>query len=301
MRHVSFDPSTLVGDARTWWDAWAATAEAATAQAIAAWEGGQDPSFVMPIWKQLKDWLLANVFHGKCAYCEAKIPRATYQAEHYRPKGRVAVKDAATGQSAVVKVRDPRGQEVDHPGYFWLAYHWKNLLPACEFCNTRRGKRDQFPIATGHEHLLLKRLTAQEVATLQAPSRVSETWPDRYYLDPDDLNLLEDPLLLHPYYDEPREHLHFGERGIVAAFEGSDKGPASLKVYDLDDEKLREARQIQQERALSQFFDALRFHERDGFKKAVEEAEARIEDFQLGKEAYSAAALDYVDLWRPRG
>ncbi len=301
MRHVTFDPAALSGDARGWWDAWAADAEAATMRAIGAWERGEDPSFDSAVWGRLKEWLLAHVFYDKCAYCESKIVRFSGHAEHFRPKGRVAVKDQATGRSVLIKARDPRDAEVDHPGYFWLAYHWKNLLPSCEACNTRRGKRDQFPVTAGRSHVLLKRLTAQEARDLGARGRASVTWPEYYYLDPDELDRLEGPLLLHPYRDEPRQHLRFGEFGLVAAVEGSELGRASVVVYDLEDERLRIERQKQQERAATQFQMTLICCLARGLRQAIAQADAKLEDFQAGKEAYSAAALDYVDMLRPRG
>ena len=92
------------------------------------------------------DWVkaaLEELFHRKCAYCEAPIgAEADWNVEHFRPKGRVAERHG-------------------HPGYYWLAYEWLNLYPVCEHCNQRRkdrplwgdlqfaeagGKQDQFPL-----------------------------------------------------------------------------------------------------------------------------------------------------------
>jgi len=65
---------------------------------------------------------LATLFHGKCAYCETFYSASSpVDVEHYRPKGSVdGVKD--------------------HPGYWWLAMRWENLLPSCIDCNRRRGQ-----------------------------------------------------------------------------------------------------------------------------------------------------------------
>ena len=66
---------------------------------------------------------LEDLFHGKCAYCESfYAAQAPVDIEHYRPKG--AVED------------DP-----DHPGYWWLAMAWENLLPSCIDCNRRRRQK----------------------------------------------------------------------------------------------------------------------------------------------------------------
>jgi 5-methylcytosine-specific restriction endonuclease McrA len=60
------------------------------------------------------------LFHGKCAYCESYIKAVQpTDIEHFRPKGRVA--DCPT-----------------HPGYWWLAASWDNLLASCIDCNRRR-------------------------------------------------------------------------------------------------------------------------------------------------------------------
>ncbi len=63
---------------------------------------------------------LESLFYGKCAYCEARYAhQAPVEIEHFRPKG------ALEGE-------DP------HPGYWWLAAKWENLVPSCIDCNRRR-------------------------------------------------------------------------------------------------------------------------------------------------------------------
>lgn len=63
---------------------------------------------------------LDALFHGKCAYCESSIKAVQpTDIEHFRPKGRVAECPA-------------------HPGYWWLAASWDNLLASCIDCNRRR-------------------------------------------------------------------------------------------------------------------------------------------------------------------
>lgn len=85
----------------------------------------QEPEFPSK-WKIVKDHLI-DLFHGKCAYCEAKFTATGFgDVEHYRPKGRV------------------HGQQ--GPGYYWLAYEPSNYLPSCQICN-QRAKGDNFPIS----------------------------------------------------------------------------------------------------------------------------------------------------------
>ena len=67
---------------------------------------------------------LSDLYFDKCAYCETKDPE--FEIEHYRPKAGV--------------------EDTTHHGYFWLAYEWSNLLPACHDCNKKRSKSTKFPI-----------------------------------------------------------------------------------------------------------------------------------------------------------
>lgn len=63
---------------------------------------------------------LEALFHGKCAYCESRYDICgPVDIEHFRPKGGIDGVD-------------------DHPGYWWLAADWSNLLPSCLDCNRRR-------------------------------------------------------------------------------------------------------------------------------------------------------------------
>lgn len=73
---------------------------------------------------------------GKCWYVECKSPGADNDIDHYRPKSSVA-------------------QDPTHPGYYWLAFDWKNLRLSCQRANRRRrdpeigetgGKGDNFPL-----------------------------------------------------------------------------------------------------------------------------------------------------------
>ncbi len=210
MIYIKFDPSALSGEKKTWWNLWQSKAKKATEKAI---EGGGAPDFSFndEIWKELKRWLLENVFNGKCAYCERKI---TYGVmDHYRPKKSVK---GFEGEPHV----DVHCEDRPHPGYYWLAYHWKNLVPACDRCNTGH-KRNLFPVGK---------------ARISSPGEAA---------DPDSLDKLEDPLLLHPYRGaehDPKFHLQFVETGGVVAIDGSPKGENSIIIYGLDSSDLRNER-----------------------------------------------------------
>lgn len=74
---------------------------------------------------------LVDMHHGKCCYCESKVRHTgPGTIDHYRPK-------AASQQQ--------KGTPFIRPGYYWLAYHWKNLLFACVACN-QTHKQNLFPL-----------------------------------------------------------------------------------------------------------------------------------------------------------
>lgn len=297
MKSIQFDPSTLSGDKKDWWDKWQARADAATIAAIDAWEQGGEITFKETVWAELKAWLLEHVFHDKCAYCETRAVRFPGHAEHFRPKGRVDVRDPATGKSIPASVEWPNGKTAPHPGYFWLAYNWKNLLPACQDCNSGRGKQNQFPLPGKKMPTLITKLTAADVKRLAARARASVKFKDRYYLDPDALDEIETPEILNPYHDDPHQHLRFGEGGIVAAVDNSPRGLESIRVYQLDEDKLRVERQRQQKRAA--FVFKVQFGQglvNGDAVAALAQAQNALADFQNGVEEYSVAALDYIDI-----
>jgi len=297
MKKVEFDPSALTGAQKTWWDAWQAKADGATLAAIDAWEKGEEIKYKDAVWGELKEWLLDNVFHGKCAYCETLAPRFPGHAEHFRPKGRVDVRDPKTGKSVPVSVEWPNGKVATHPGYFWLAYHWKNLLPACQDCNSGRGKQNQFPLPGSKTPTLVPRLSGADAKRLAARARASVTFKERYYLDPDALDELETPQILNPYRDDPHQHLRFGEGGIVAEVDGSARGAESIRVYQLRDDKLRADRQRQQKKAELIFKSQLSAGILLGKpSEALAAAQKALAAFQDGTEEYSVAALDYIEL-----
>jgi hypothetical protein len=178
---------------------------------------GHKPDIDERLYKEMRSFLMSR-FHNKCAYCETSILRYTVDVEHYRPKARVT--DA---NRRVVKVSH-MGNEYDHPGYFWEVYDWKNLLPSCEFCNRRRyhdaqdatwGKETSFPVEQ-----------------------------DRYAW-PWDSNDQEKPLLIHPRFDDPNEHLMFirdtnRETGnLFCCVKDKDvRGVTTIHVLGLNDERL---------------------------------------------------------------
>ena len=129
------------------------------------------------LWGDLKNWLLDNVFNQKCAYCERRRYKEATDAEHYRPKG--GVKHARFQGDSPVQITGPDGVARPHPGYFWLALDWHNLLPACGGCNSRKGKLNQFPVAKSHSWLPdpLDPAAARQHRSWTRPSSPSSSTP----------------------------------------------------------------------------------------------------------------------------
>ena len=220
MRHVDFGAmfDGLSQDARQWFETWRQTAETKKRKLQEALDAGREPKLDQRVWAELKGWLLANIFHGKCAYCEGMITRDPGHGEHYRPKGKVRDRHRKPIMSAA---------GAEHPGYYWLAYDDQNLIPACFYCNV--AKRDQFPVENEH---------------------VFDPAPG-----PQQLDLLEAPMLLHPYDKapgrDPSEHLVFGAAGTVAAKDESKLGRDTIETLNLNSEELRRLRQEKVEDAES--------------------------------------------------
>jgi hypothetical protein len=206
MIRIRFNPDALSPEQKVFFTKWLNVARIAK-------EKFDGETFRAKVWTQLKAWLLDNFFHGKCAYCEVNITAGFVgDAEHYRPKG--AVEEIVNGR--LVPVSDS-GRA--HPGYYWLAYDWENLIPACTNCNTINGKRTRFPI-------MGRRVFDPTVGP-----------------DTRTLNVLEMPLLLHPYDTsrDPSDHLVFTPDGHVVGLD--EIGVQTIKLLDLDREALVTLRQ----------------------------------------------------------
>jgi uncharacterized protein (TIGR02646 family) len=169
------------------------------------------------LWSDVKD-RYRELSHEKCWYCETKTDRMRGDIDHYRPKG------AVTG--------------TNHPGYWWLAFEWRNWRFACELCNSRLidrttgmvgGKGSHFPLLDAEIHRIKDKCD---------------------YEDYDDL-LEEDPILLDPVEREDPELLIFrsdGRPSPATENENTDdyrRAKISIEIYHLNHSKLnRERRKI---------------------------------------------------------
>ncbi|HEX8211465.1 MAG TPA: hypothetical protein VF584_14935 [Longimicrobium sp.] len=134
--------------------------------------------------------------HAKCCFCESKTGMDG-DVEHYRPK-------AGFSQG--------KGQRIEGPGYYWLAYEWSNLLLCCSICN-QRFKRSLFPLADASKRARSHR---DDVAR-------------------------EEPLFINPAEQDPEEHISFRYE-IPFPVGGSRAGKATIEALGLDREILNERR-----------------------------------------------------------
>lgn len=134
----------------------------------------------------VKDALI-GMFHGKCAYCESTVTAGfDGDVEHYRPKG--GVTEAARAK-------------VDHPGYWWLAMVWENLLLSCIHCNQARR---QLIVKHGRRSVdaILEALESNDVRTTGKKNYFptdANHWVTDYRLGVSG----EKPLLIDPTATEP--------------------------------------------------------------------------------------------------
>lgn len=215
--------------------------------------------------------LFLDLFNGKCAYCEAKITLDQHggDVEHFRPKGTVTDE-----HNRPITIRDKRGRSRKHPGYYWLAYDWGNLLPACIACNRPKnldgnrlvGKWNRFPVNGAH------------AAT---PDGVAQ----------------EQPLLLNPLVaeDDPALHLTFDPKtGRVIGT--TDRGRTTIGILNLNREGLPEVRR--------QVYDSLRARIADlgragwdNDRESLKEHMMLFLQHKRGQAAYSMAGRPAVEAY----
>ncbi|MDH6265392.1 hypothetical protein M2360_000773 [Rhizobium sp. SG_E_25_P2] len=163
---------------------------------------GSDKTFEFTRYKsaEVKE-ALEKLFHGKCSYCESYYSSTQpVDVEHFRPKGKVD------------------GEET-HPGYWWLAMEWTNLLPSCIDCNRRRNQRTP----NGDDPSLVRLRKdgdldrSKELSTGKACAFPLAAGGVRSSKFGDDL-VAEHALLLDPTRDDPDQHIvfHVGGDALVS-------------------------------------------------------------------------------------
>jgi uncharacterized protein (TIGR02646 family) len=134
--------------------------------------------------------------YGKCCFCE-QIIYEDGDVEHFRPKQ---------------AYRQEKGQPLQRPGYYWLAYEWDNLYLACTACN-QRHKENLFPLINPE---------------------------DRATSHHDDVKK-EKPIFIDPGKEDPENFIEF--RGEFAVgFDEESRGQNTIQVLALNRTSLRESR-----------------------------------------------------------
>ena len=265
MIHITFEePSTQE------WSKWLDTCKEAQNEHNRRVAAGERPEFKKNVYAGQKKAVYLNpddYFFGKCAYCEQIIHSNQYgDIEHYRPKASVTDFD-----NKPVRTRDGEEDEV-HPGYYWLAYDWKNLLPSCMTCN-RKGKDIETggPIGKGNYF---------PVAEFRAERPGEE--------------VDEDPLLLHPIWDDPVDHLEIDHLGVLSS--KSDKGRETIRILGLNLRGLPEARRDEYDRIHNLVGVFIReVHDKREVTDFASSKLEEISDAFEGRKQYTVAARKAVD------
>ena len=148
-------------------------------------------------------------FRGKCAYCEQKIYGSQHgDMEHFRPKS--AVSDESFEPALV----DENGSVRKHPGYYWLCYDWRNLLPACVLCNQESRQ--------GSDSRRIGKHTRFPVRGFRAVKPGDEA--------------KEEPMLVNPVSEDPQEHLRLESNGSYTWL--TDRGHTCVDIFGLNDRDL---------------------------------------------------------------
>ena len=214
------------------------------------------------VWRAA-DAALRKASDDKCWYCESKQDRSDKPVDHFRPKNSVA-------------------ENAGHPGYYWLAFDWKNFRWSCTFCNSKRrdvaggtagGKQDHFPIIP--------------------PPPYARTAADPR----------ERPKLLDPLDDKDTKLLTFLTNGFPHPAkdtkEVKDRVNASIKLYHLKQVSLvRKRRRLAAdlEEHVAQADDAIAANDDNSFRHHKKEIIKKVR----AKAEYSAAARIYLSAFRAK-
>lgn len=192
------------------WKRWRKACDIKTQELKDAVAAGQSPT-IKKLYKRksIKDKFYFSEdgpFHGKCGFCETYLTQfQNPDIEHFRPK--LGVTDE---NDAPIKVDYGNG-EVDHIGYYWLAYEWKNLLPSCAKCNQasvidgeKIGKHNRFPTEDIH-------------------ARDENEIPQ------------EHPLLINPLVENPNEFIRVNTKdGLLEPINESLRGRMTIDILGLN-------------------------------------------------------------------
>lgn len=175
---------------------------------------------------------LRVMFHGKCAYCESKIAGSQdADVEHYRPKGGVT---------------EAKEAGISHPGYWWLAMVWENLVLSCQHCNQSRSYHVIIPddVETEEE---LQAFLELRIYSGAGKLNAFPTENSQWVTSQTGNVAIEKPLILNPVDVDPDEHIDwvlFGGAATVRAKNSSLVGETTRRILGLNRRWLEEDRRI---------------------------------------------------------
>ncbi len=181
---------------------------------------------------------LQGIYGDKCAYCEGPLRvTSSERVDHFRPKKNL--KDGPAG----------------HPGYYWLAYEWSNLIQSCETCNGL--KSNQFPLS-------------DEATRVQGPPALDAGGlPETNWTTPHGVLASEMRMLLNPEWDHPVErHFSFDRNGVISGL--TPQGKESIRVYGLNRGGLVKERKAIADAIAQQMVVKLKRYEARGANAAAE-------------------------------
>ena len=259
MIHVNFTEPNNSG-----WRRWKDQCNSATRDLINKKRRGE-VVVITDLYKKYKHvfFKIDENFFGKCIYCESLIT-STHpgDVEHFRPKG--GVTDIDNKPIKIMK----NGIEVDHPGYYWLAYELSNLLPSCEDCNRLSsgnsegktiGKWKKFPV-NGRNAIKPK----------------------------DEAN--EEPLLINPVIEDPEQYLEIDRLGFLHPKNSIERGQTCIMVFGLNDRpSLVDERKRVYEK-IRNYFKLAKISFQMNSEEEIQKQIDKIDEHRFGKRPHTIAA-----------
>jgi uncharacterized protein (TIGR02646 family) len=229
---------------------------------------------------------LRDLFHNKCAYCESQVAGSSQtDIEHYRPKGGVSGNPG-------------------HPGYWWLAMDWTNLVLSCMHCNQSRRQLNLSPDLTEEEiRQAIVDNNLQTTGKLDAFPTEDGLWATDHEVGVAG----ERPLLLDPTVTDPEQLFDWLDRidfALVSARGGDARAKMTIDTLGLNRRRLCEERMTRLtllslimndiRTGLEEFDRAQTNGEAALIVRAIERDLAKIEAMGDARQPHAALARDFL-------
>lgn len=166
-------------------------------------------------------------------------------------------------------VRQDNNSRVEKPGYYWLGYSWSNLLVSCARCNTSH-KGIRFPLQN----------------------------PDRRARNHNDAIDNEEPMLVDPGAEDPRDHIRFR---YDAPLPRTPRGEETICVLGLERHQLVKAR-LKWAKIIRMAYQTMNdLKQGQGHQEHIDELALFVQNSVNPSEKFSSMAIDLLDLLRSRG